>query len=200
MPDTIRTFIAIEPPEPLMGHLGRLQGSLESYGLNIRWVRPENIHLTLKFLGDIKTREVEAISQALAGPVRRLAPFGVSLKGIGIFPGMNKPRVVWAGIGSGIEEIHQLKSLVEDRLAACGFKREDRPFRAHLTMGRVKGPIKIPALKGLIGAFGDFVTQAAVVSRLSFLKSDLRPKGAVYTGLAEFKMDAEPARIPDGPR
>jgi 2'-5' RNA ligase len=190
MPETIRAFIAIEPPALLAAHLGRLQEKLKASGLKIGWVRPANIHLTVRFLGDIPAADVEKIRQALAEPLWQLAPVKISLKGLGTFPGGGRPRVVWAGTGEGREALGVLKQLVEERLAGCGYERETRPFRAHLTLGRIRGAVSSTALTQAIDAFGDFETPAETVDRVTFYKSDLKPQGAVYTRLAEFRLGA----------
>lgn len=139
MTETLRAFIAVRFPDPLNSHLRGLQENLKSRGWNVRWVRPDNIHLTIKFLGNIETARVEPICCALSELCRLEAPLNLSLKGVGVFPGLKRPRVVWAGIGEGRDRLIALQRRVEDRLAAGGIKREARPFRAHLTLGRFRG-------------------------------------------------------------
>ncbi len=190
MPETIRAFIAVEPPALLAAHLGRLQEKLKASGLKIGWVRPASIHLTVRFLGDIPAGQVETIRQALAEPLGQLGPVKISLKGLGTFPGGGRPRVVWAGTGEGREALGALKQLVDERLAGCGYERETRPFRAHLTLGRIRGAVSATALAQALGAFGDFETSTETVDRVTFFKSELKPQGAVHTRLAEFRLGA----------
>ena len=98
MSHTIRTFIAIELPEKIIYTIRKVQEEIKSYGLKIRWVRPENIHLTLKFLGDIKAADTENVARALSESVTGYPPISLMVKGIGVFPGIIRPRVIWLGV------------------------------------------------------------------------------------------------------
>jgi 2'-5' RNA ligase len=185
--DTFRTFLAIDPPEAVRREIGRIQEQLKRtiQGM-IRWVRPGGIHLTLKFFGDITGVDITRISDAVKPEAAMAAPLELQVKTIGAFPDLNRPRVIWLGMAGDVDRLLALQNALDRRFVALGFPKEDRPFRAHLTLGRIKTP------KGLSG-LAQAVEQGAATEAGSFqaaglilFKSDLKPAGAVYTKLAEF--------------
>ena len=184
--DDIRSFIAIEIPSPLKARMEEIQRQLRRTDADVKWVRPEAIHLTLKFLGSIRQEDVERISQALAPVVAGGESIEVRVQGMGCFPNPRNPRVVWLGIDQGKEALASLQRAIEQKMAELSFPPEDRPFSPHLTMGRVRSP------RGRVGLsqalekhqgveIGTFQAQEAILFR-----SELRPSGAVYTKLGEF--------------
>jgi len=190
---TIRTFIAIELDEELKGNLRRLQGRLgeQIAPRSVRWVRPEGIHLTLKFLGDTPEDKVPAIQSALAQAVASITPFTFTVGGLGCFPNTRRPRVVWVGLSEPTGALAALRNAVEARVAPIGFPTEKRPFRPHLTLGRVQRN----ASESEVREIGEVVTIAAIgtidemaVSTVFHIRSDLRPTGAVYTKLCEAEL------------
>jgi len=185
MSDTIRAFIAIELPEKVIASIGRIQESMRSHGFRVRWVRPQNIHLTLKFLGNIKAVETEMIKQAMLESAGGSAPISMAARGIGVFPGIKRPRVLWVGIGGQIGALIELQTALDEKLAAIGFSKEKRAFKGHLTMGRVKDKIDPKKLLGALKEFAGFETEPFVADRMILFKSDLKPTGAVYTKLME---------------
>jgi len=185
--DTFRTFLAIDPPEAVRQEIGRIQEQLKRtvQGM-IRWVRPAGIHLTLKFFGDITGADIARIADAVKPEAATAAPLDMQVKTIGVFPDLNRPRVVWLGMAGDVDRLLALQKVLDRRFMALGFPREDRPFRAHLTLGRIK------TSKGLIG-LARAVEQGAATEAGSFqarglilFKSELKPAGALYTKLAEF--------------
>ena len=185
MSDTIRTFIAIELPEKIIASISSIQESIRSYGFKVRWVRPQNIHLTLKFLGNVREAETEAIGRGLLASANGFAPLSMTAKGIGAFPGIKRPRVLWVGVGGQINELIQLQQSLDEKLAGIGFPREKRAFKGHLTMGRVKAKIDPKRLLEAIKAFDGFESEPFVADKIILFKSDLQPTGAVYTKLME---------------
>jgi 2'-5' RNA ligase len=185
MSDTIRAFIAIELPEKIIASISRVQESIRSQGFKVRWVRPQNIHLTLKFLGDIKAAETKAVEKVVLDSVVGSAPISMTARGLGVFPGIKRPRVIWVGIGGQTDELIELQQTLDKKLATIGFSRERRPFKGHLTMGRVKAKIDSKRLLEAMKAFDGFETEPFVADRLILFQSDLKPSGAVYAKLME---------------
>jgi len=190
---TIRTFIAIELDEELGANLRRLQGLLREQMAprSVRWVRPEGIHLTLKFLGDTPDEKVAAIQAALAQAAASIAPFRFTVGGLGCFPSSRRPRVVWVGLEEPTGALAALRNAVEAHVAPLGFPTEKRPFHPHLTLGRVQRS----ATKSEVREIGEVVATAAIgtidemaVNAAFYIKSDLRPSGAVYTKLYEAEL------------
>ena len=183
MSNTIRTFIAIELPEEIIYTISKVQEEIKSYGLKIRWVRPENIHLTLKFLGDIQEADTEKVARAVSESVTGYHPISLAVKGIGVFPGIKRPRVLWLGISKQIDLLIALQRTLDEKLEAIGFPKEKRPFRGHLTLGRIKDKIDPKRLNDILKEFTKFESEHFFAHRIILYKSELKPKGAVYTKL-----------------
>jgi 2'-5' RNA ligase len=184
MPATLRAFIAAELPDPVRIALGRVQADLAAAGVHARWVRPEGIHLTLRFLGQVPPEAAARAAEGLTDAVAGQPAFDLSMGGLGVFPGPRRPRVVWAGLGGDIAALEALHRRVERALGARGFQPEGRPFRAHMTLGRfgeagAPGPVAAALASTAVPDAGPFA-----VRELVLFKSDLRPGGAVYTPLA----------------
>lgn len=184
MPDSLRAFIAIPLPEMVREQVAALQGRLKRYGFRIRWVQPDRIHLTLRFFGDLdggRLKEVQmAMAHALAG---RRQPLQLSVRGLGTFPGVRKPRVVWCGLAGETDRLADLHRCLGAELVRCGFPGETRPFRAHLTLGRVKAAIPATRLVTAIREQGGFESDRFPVETVHLYKSVLRPEGPLYTSL-----------------
>ncbi len=180
----IRTFIAIELPEEIIYTISKVQEEIKSYGLKIRWVRPENIHLTLKFLGDIQEADTEKVARAVSESVTGYHPISIAVKGIGVFPGIKRPRVIWLGISKQLDLLTGLQKTLDEKLEAIGFPKEKRPFRGHLTLGRIKDKIDPKRLNDVLKEFNKFESEHFFADRIILYKSELKPKGAVYTKLA----------------
>jgi 2'-5' RNA ligase len=189
-PQVLRTFIALELDDELMAALEELRARLarQIAPRSVRWVRPEGIHLTLKFLGDTPVDQLEAIQAALTQAAAQAGPFVVQAEGLGCFPNLRRPRVVWVGLTEPTGALAKLRDAVEAHVAPLGYPTERRPFSPHLTLGRVHRRASrseasdvgrvVQALP--VGHVGELA-----VSRVHFIKSDLRPSGAVYTTLFE---------------
>ncbi len=190
MSNTIRTFIAIELPEKIIYTISKVQEEIKSYGLKIRWVRPENIHLTLKFLGDIKTADTEKVARAVSESATGYPALSLAVKGIGVFPGIKKPRVLWLGISKQLDLLTALQKTLDEKLEAMGFPKEKRPFRGHLTLGRIKSIIDPKTLHDVLKEFIQFESEPFFADKIILYKSDLKPKGAVYTKLVETYLTA----------
>ncbi|MBW2646020.1 MAG: RNA 2',3'-cyclic phosphodiesterase [Deltaproteobacteria bacterium] len=184
-PGTIRSFIAIELPGQVIEAIKKLQEDLRKYGLGIRWVRPENIHLTLKFLGNISEEDVAPITSVLKTATDTTEPFHLRGQGLGIVPGISRPQVIWIGMSGDVEPLKQFQLRVEEGLEQLGFPKEKRPFRSHLTIGRVKGKLEKRILLEAIEQLGIFESDSFIADSIILFRSDLQRSGAVYTKLAE---------------
>lgn len=168
--------------------LGEAIERLRPAARDIAWVAPGNLHLTLKFLGEIGEARIESVAAALGEAGLAADPFEARIRGLGAFPSADRPRVVWAGVTEGASEMIALARRVDVALAALGFPRDERPFSPHVTLGRVRRPERNPALSDALGgaaarAFG----QVRVLSA-SLMRSELGPRGARYTELATIRL------------
>jgi 2'-5' RNA ligase len=184
--EPIRAFIAAVLPADVRAAIGRLQQALTPQRLNLRWVKPANIHLTLKFLGDIGEGRVAAIKQVVGDLARQQPPLRLAATGLGVFPGPQRPRVMWVGLVGDTGPLAALAKDVEAALADVGFAPEQRPFKAHLTIGRFKKEGPCGDVAGALAAHRQFEGGAFTVTGLHLFRSQLRPEGPIYTDLAEF--------------
>lgn len=180
----MRSFIAIELPESVRAALAELQQELKKCGADIRWVRSENIHLTLKFLGDIEEKDVAGILEKIKGTCSSYQSIPVEIAGVGVFPNIRAPRVLWAGVESE-EMLARLHLEMDKGLASLGFKQENRTFAPHLTLGRFKSFKNKAALADKLDLHkGDKFGSIEVIS-ISLMKSVLSAAGPKYSRLAE---------------
>jgi 2'-5' RNA ligase len=187
----IRAFIAISLPESVLQAMGQAQETLRRLGRGIRWVRKEGIHLTLKFLGDVDTDHVENIHMAMERASKGTSPFVLTGDGIGVFPDLKRPRVIWIGLSGDLQVLLALQARLESQLKGLGFPKEKRPFKGHLTLGRVKGRLGASELRKALEGFGSFQTEAFTVRSVALFQSTLHPQGAVYTKLAEVSLGSD---------
>jgi 2'-5' RNA ligase len=187
---TLRLFVACELPGEARDALAAVQRLLQAQGAEgLRWVRPEGIHLTLKFLGDVPARRLEAIERALARAVREPFRLSVRLSQLGSFGGSTGLRVVWLGLEGEVEALARLAAQVEGALEPMGFPRERRPFAAHLTLARVKesaSPQDRRRLFELVRSLELPPLPGATLQAVSLMQSTLEPGGARYQRLARF--------------
>src|SRR3989338_426276 len=138
MAKTTRSFIAIALSEQLHKELATLQQRLKVSNADVKWVEPNNIHLTLKFLGNITDEQIEAVKDILKNSCAKFKPYSMHLKGMGAFPSLSSPRVIWVGMDEGSVQAQQIYDAIEESLSKNGFRKEERKFSAHLTLGRVR--------------------------------------------------------------
>jgi len=184
----IRSFLAIELPETIQKKIKEVQEDLKSSHADVRWVSPEKIHLTLKFLGNIEELRIEPIVKSVEEPVHITPSFHLWVRGMGAFPHFKNPRVIWMGLVDEKGVLGPFQKQLETELEKIGFQAEDRPFQPHLTLGRAKSNRGRDELIGRMEGyreeeFGDFQ-----VERLILFKSDLRPSGPIYTPLRELRL------------
>lgn len=185
----IRAFLAIEPPEEILAAVGRLQEKFKrEISGSVSWTRPQSNHLTLKFFGNISAADVENISAAIEVQAAGAAPLLIKVEKTGVFPDLRRPRVLWAGTAGDIAKLTMLQKRVETALAAIGFPAEDRPFRAHLTLGRIKDARAAAGVCEMLKKHADFIAGEFQAAELILFQSRLTPQGAVYTRLRAFPL------------
>lgn len=190
MTDVIRTFIAVELSDHIHSELASLQSVLKKSDADVKWVAPESIHLTLKFLGNIDAQKIREIEKILNEAASGMEPFVLTLKGIGAFPKLDYPRVIWVGVEGGSAQSERLAELLEEKLERIGIPREDRKFHPHLTLGRVKSPKNKDRLKEIIEVTKFEASSAVDVNHLTLFKSQLGREGSIYTSLIRVNMAA----------
>lgn len=183
MGDSIRTFIAFKLPYNTVSSISNLQEGIRSYGFKVRWVRPENIHLTFKFLGNIDKAHAEKVGRAMSESVEGHTPVLLAVKGIGVFPDIKRPRVVWVGVTGQIDLLVKLQKRLDKKLEEIGIPRENRQFKSHLTLGRVKEKVDPEKFIEAMKEFEGFESETFILDRIILFKSELRPAGPVYTKL-----------------
>lgn len=206
---TLRTFIAIELDPQVRAYLAAVQETLRSLvpARSVRWVQTDCIHLTLKFLGDTPLAQVDSIKEALARAAREVEPFTFQVGSTGCFPNQRRPRVLWISLHEPSGTLARLRDAVEAYVAPLGFPTEARAFTPHLTLGRVQqyalaadvrriGEVMTPG-SSAVTATDRHATPQARVEVVSYIKSDLRPTGAVYTTLSVARLSG-PAAVPGG--
>ncbi len=183
----LRLFIAARPPDALLRGLDELSRQLGSRGDGVKWVRSGGVHLTLKFLGSVDETMVRAVDEAAAPCARGVGEIPLSVGRVGVFPDMRRPRVVWVGLSGDVERLQAVQEALEEACFALGFPKEGRPFRPHLTLGRVKDRLSVDTMKK-IEQSKDVVLGDMVVDAIELIKSDLLPSGAVYTTLSHYPL------------
>jgi 2'-5' RNA ligase len=188
--ETLRAFIAVPVSDEVRALVREVVGGLKWTGANVKWVEPENVHVTLKFLGNIPLQDVEGLKAALRKALGGCRVFEVTVDGVGCFPGRERaPRVVWIGLKAGMDSLREISGVVEDTCTALGFEPDKRPFKAHLTIGRVRrGSGKLRELAEAVGSAG-FKPLKLRVDRVNLMRSRLSPKGPTYTVLESVDLE-----------
>jgi len=192
--EQIRSFIAIELPEELKLELGRLQEKLKIDRPRIKWVKPEGMHLTLKFLGNVPKPNINDITQAMTESAAKVSPFQLEVGHLGVFPSLKRVQVVWVGLDGELDRIKQLHKSLEAGLSLLGFAAEKRPFSPHLTLARVSNeapPEERQRFGELIAATNFETDKVITVNSIVLMRSQLTSQGAIYTKIssAELKQD-----------
>ena len=192
----LRTFIAIELEEPLRVAIAGVQSKFKRQAPagSVKWVAPDGIHLTLKFLGNTPASRVAEVAAALAQATEGIPPFEFSVEGRGCFPNFRRPRVVWVAVHARGPWLARLQAAVERHVSPLGWPAEDRDFSPHLTLGRIARSAT-PAVEALVGQMVEKSVVEQIgsqrVTAVSLIKSDLRPTGAVYTPLASVPLEGD---------
>jgi 2'-5' RNA ligase len=191
-PEQIRSFIAIELPEEVREGLARLKKELERDEHKfVKWVDPRGIHLTLKFLGNIPSKRVTEVTEAIEEAARGISPFRVEISGLGAFPSLKQARVFWVGIGGELDKLSRLQQNIDSKLAALGFAKEERSFVPHLTLARIRegaSPSERKSFGELVGSTTFEDKYRVEVEAISLMRSQLTPAGAIYTCLSTVEL------------
>jgi RNA 2',3'-cyclic 3'-phosphodiesterase len=187
----IRAFLAIEPPEEVLAAVVRLQEKLKrEIGGKISWTRPQGNHLTLTFFGDISPNDVRSICLAVEKRAIAVSPLSLAVEALGVFPDARKPRVLWSGITKDLERLKALQSSLTADFEGLGFAKEDRPFRAHLTLARIRVPRAAGGIEAALNKHNGFSAGEFQCRELVLFQSTLAPQGAIHTRLKTFPLGA----------
>ncbi|GAB4541999.1 MAG: RNA 2',3'-cyclic phosphodiesterase [Thermodesulfovibrionia bacterium] len=180
----MRCFIAIDIDEGIKRSVSELQNELKGCNADLRWVKPENIHLTLKFLGDVEEKRIDKIKGKLIDACARYNAFTIEIKGMGLFPDKKRPRVLWVDVRDN-NSLLGIQRDIEDAMASIGFEKEDRGFSPHLTIARFRSLKGIEALYDKIQLHKDDSLGLMDVKTVSLMESKLKPSGPEYRRVAE---------------
>ena len=188
----IRSFIAIELPDNVKTELTRLQNTLKAGNPSwLRWVSPDSIHLTLKFLGDISSDKIEEITMAVSDAAKETGPFSLHIEGLGVFPNLKRIQVVWVGLGGDLYQLQALQKKVETNMAILGYPEEGREFTPHLTLARVRSQ----PLPNELQKFTQLLTTTKPgegkisVTNVNVVESQLTPHGAIYNKIGSIVLN-----------
>ncbi|MFZ5452779.1 MAG: RNA 2',3'-cyclic phosphodiesterase [Thermodesulfobacteriota bacterium] len=179
----IRCFLAIDLPDSLRPQLALVQGELKKSHADVRWVAVGNIHLTLKFFGNVPDNEIEALTRAAQEVAAQQTPFKLQVTVAGAFPNMKSPRVIWLGLGGDVIPLAQMYHQLEKVFEVLGRLPEGRPFNPHLTLGRVKSPANRHRLAMALEKLPPLNWPPFQVNEIILFKSTLTPQGSIYTPL-----------------
>jgi len=186
--EQVRSFIAIKLPDELKRGLTQLQAQLKLGNQpSVKWVDPNSIHLTLKFLGNVPVDRIGNITGAMEKAAQGISPFHLEVKDLGVFPNLRRVQVVWVGISGQVERLSQLQQRIESNLAPLGFAPESRPFTPHLTLARVRDQASPDERQ----RFGQLIANARFeaaftleVESISLMRSQLTREGAIYSQIS----------------
>ena len=183
--DPMRAFIAMTLPETVRASLATLQRTLAESRADVKWVKPEHLHVTMKFLGEITEEQRRAVEAMLRQVASSIQPFPLSLRELGAFPSMRAPRVIWVGIEEGKEPLVRLAEGIEREGAAAALQKEERPFAAHVTLGRVRSPKGHQALVQALSEATWTPPPPWTANHVTLYESVLSSSGPTYSSLAE---------------
>jgi len=186
--EVVRSFIAVAVPPEAAERLRAAQDRLRQAAPEVKWVRPDGFHITLKFLGGVDRERLGEVWQSVTRAIAGVGPFTMRFRGVGAFPNVRRARVLWAGITDGAAELTDLAGRVEGACAEHGFAREERPFQAHMTLGRVRSPTPNRDLEAAVAELESEDLGEAGVDRVLLMKSQLTPQGAIYTVLEQWPL------------
>jgi 2'-5' RNA ligase len=186
----IRSFLAFELPKEIEEIVTRTSLEMRHYGLDVRWVRPANIHLTVVFLGDVEPDRFPAIGAALNPVCRGQRPFRLTLKGTGVFPNRRRPNVIWIGLAGDVEAMSDFRDALQDQLASFGIQKETRVFKPHLTLGRFRrGSAPGGELDRALSRFADLESPVCELKGMTLFSSDLKPDGPIYRRMKQWALE-----------
>ena len=181
MQKTLRAFVAVPIPDAVAAFLQQIQVRLHAPEMKIRWVAPTNIHLTLKFFGDIDPSRVDAVAAQMDLAAGSIPAFSLVARGVGVFPNLRNARVLWVGLAGDLDRLGAIHASLESGLKSVGFSKSPRNFRAHLTIGRTRERIDAQTIRASLEPLKDVASDSFRVDRLALFRSILKPAGAEYT-------------------
>jgi 2'-5' RNA ligase len=185
----LRTFIAIDLGKAIRDRLVALQENLARSGTEVKWVEPENLHVTLLFLGEVDERDVPQVCQVVAEAAQQQTSFPLSVENAGCFPNVRRPRVLWVGVGEGKQEVCILHDALEKPLLELGcYRREERQYTPHITLGRVKSDRPTDKLASALLKHAGWKGGETTVREVLIMSSELTSKGPIYTVLSRAKL------------
>ncbi len=185
----IRTFLGIDLGEQIRERLVSLQELLALDAPDVNWVEPENLHITLLFLGEVDQKETLDICRAAQKAVKGMPAFGVSIEGAGCFPNARRPRTLWVGVGKGVQELCDVHDAIEAPLLEMGnYRRETRAYTPHVTLGRVKGERDNDALSMALTKHKTWSAGETMVNEVRVMSSKLTADGPTYNVLGRAKL------------
>ncbi len=179
----VRLFIALELSKLQKKEVGEFQKNVKRHLDNARWVKPDNIHLTLKFLGETEADKVEPIKEAIDEVCPGFKPFTIRYGESGVFPSERKARVLWVGIKEGYDSVCNLAGKIEEEMAGLGYKKEKRSFHPHLTIGRLRQATPEINIKKFLSEGKSFVSSDVIIKKVILFESSLTRSGAIYRPL-----------------
>lgn len=184
----MRAFIAIELPDAVRRPLSEIVVQLRKVGVKATWVQSDRMHLTLRFLGDVQSEQIDTIADALRQPFALHDAFFLVSDGLGAFPNLRRPSVIWAAIAPLDPDLARVQQLAETAAQSAGLPAETKVYHPHITLARVRNPAAARALGAAVESYPPFRTDAFEVSHVSLFSSELTPRGPVYTRIHEFPM------------
>ena len=185
----VRTFISIDPGKAIRDRMVALQTTLARSVAEVRWVEPENLHVTLLFLGEVDLLEVAALCQSVAESLRSQPGFTMSIERLGCFPNARRPRILWAGVGEGVQEVVAVHDAIEAALMQLGcYRREERAFTPHITLGRVKSEGSGDKLAAVLARHAGWNGGSTPVRAIHVMSSELTSQGPAYTILSRARL------------
>jgi len=181
-----RTFISIDVNNEVIESLKPVQEDLKETGADLKLVNPQNIHMTLRFLGDVSESRVEVVKKAIDG-ITHFDPFKINLEGMGVFPEPSYIRVIWAGVSEGSDKLCDVKNSLESNLSNNGFSKDEKDFTPHFTIARVKSGKAKDQLNAIVEDRSDEFFGTVDVDSIELKKSELTSEGPIYSTISEFK-------------
>ena len=183
----LRVFIAIEVSSDVRARAQKIVQALSPATNDVKWVEPQNLHVTLNFLGDVELLDLPKLCKVMQEAVADVPPFDVQFAGAGAFPSIDRPRTIWLGVKEGAEELRNLQQHLQSALGELGYRGESRLFQPHLTLGRVKGqdPVAARELALMLDELGDYPGGATDVTDVVLFSSTMERRGPTYEALGD---------------
>lgn len=189
----IRTFIAVDISDEQRTAMEMVQQQLQSAGLTAKWVRPDDFHITLHFLGEINEREVGALCNVINRVAKKAPPLTLGIAGLGAFPNLRRPKTIWAGVTEGAEELSRIHDALRDPLAELGcYRHEDRRYTPHLTLGRCKAQEESEAAAAELAKYATWSAGSRPVHEIRLYRSESTRKGFEYSILGRGELRGKP--------